>query len=80
MYQEIWVLPTFGLLLLEREKQVFMADPNMQPDLEGNDYILERQLKPEPRMDIIRKLAEAGIKPGSMIDISDGLASRILHM
>ncbi|MBK7029925.1 MAG: thiamine-phosphate kinase [Bacteroidales bacterium] len=69
-----------GLLLLEREKQVFMADPNMQPDLEGNDYILERQLKPEPRMDIIRKLAEAGIKPGSMIDISDGLASEILHI
>lgn len=69
-----------GLLLLEREKKVFLADPSMQPDLEGNDYILERQLKPEARMDIVRKLAEAGIQPTSMIDISDGLASEILHI
>jgi thiamine-monophosphate kinase len=69
-----------GLLLLEREKQVYLADPNMQPDLEGNDYILERQLKPEPRLDIIKKLGEAGILPNAMIDISDGLASEILHI
>lgn len=69
-----------GLLLLEREKAVFKANPDMQPDLKGNDYILERQLKPEARRDIIEKLAEEGIKPTSMIDISDGLASEILHL
>jgi thiamine-monophosphate kinase len=69
-----------GLLLLEREKKVFLADPNMQPDLEGSDYILERQLKPEARTDIVRKLADAGIIPTAMIDISDGLASEILHL
>jgi thiamine-monophosphate kinase len=69
-----------GLLLLEREKKVFLDDPNMQPDLEGYDYILERQLKPEARFDIIRQLNEAGVVPTSMIDISDGLASEILHI
>lgn len=69
-----------GLLLLEREKQVFKANPQMQPDLEGYDYVLERQLKPEARVDIIEKLREAGIKPTSMIDISDGLASEVLHL
>lgn len=69
-----------GLLLLEREKKVFEADPNMQPQLEGNDYILERQLKPEARFDVLRSLKDAGIKPSSMIDISDGLASEILHL
>ncbi|PKP52496.1 MAG: thiamine-phosphate kinase [Bacteroidetes bacterium HGW-Bacteroidetes-1] len=69
-----------GLLLLEREKAVFKANPNMQPDLEGYDYVLERQLKPEPRLNIVSQLKEAGIKPTSMIDISDGLASEILHL
>jgi thiamine-monophosphate kinase len=69
-----------GLLLLEREKKTFQANPDMQPELEGYDYALERQLKPEARMDIIRKLKEAGILPTSMIDISDGLASEILHI
>ncbi len=69
-----------GLLILEREKQVFKANPNMQPDLAGNDYVLGRQLKPEARKDIIEKLKEKGIKPTSMIDISDGLASEILHL
>ncbi|MCB9014963.1 MAG: thiamine-phosphate kinase [Lentimicrobiaceae bacterium] len=69
-----------GLLLLEREKEVFKADPSMQPDLDGNDYVLERQLKPEPRTDILIKLKEAGVKPTAMIDISDGLASEILHI
>ena len=69
-----------GLLVLEREKQAFKADPNMQPDLDGHDYILSRQLKPEARFDIINKLEELGIKPTSMIDISDGLASEILHI
>ena len=69
-----------GLLLLEREKSVFKEDPGMQPDLEGYDYILSRQLKPEPRADIIRVLKEKGIRPTSMIDISDGLGSEILHL
>jgi thiamine-monophosphate kinase len=69
-----------GLLLLEREKAAFKGDPNMQPDLEGYDYILERQLKPEPRTDIIRVLKESNVKPTAMIDISDGLGSEILHI
>lgn len=69
-----------GLLLLEREKEVFKKDPTMQPDLHGHDYILQRQLKPEPRFDILEKLRKAGIKPTAMIDISDGLASEILHI
>jgi thiamine-monophosphate kinase len=69
-----------GLLLLEREKAAFQFDPNLQPDLEGYDYILERQLKPEPRTDIIRLLKEMQIKPTAMIDISDGLGSEILHV
>lgn len=69
-----------GLLILEREKAAFMADPDMQPELHGYDYILERQLKPEARKDIIASLAHAGVKPTSMIDVSDGLASEILHL
>lgn len=69
-----------GLLLLEREKAVFKADPNMQPDFKGYDYVLERQLKPEARKDVIEKLKELKLKPTSMIDISDGLASEILHI
>jgi thiamine-monophosphate kinase len=69
-----------GLLLLEREKQVFKANPEMQPDLEGFDYPLERQLKPEARRDIVKLLNDAGVVPTSMIDISDGLASEILHI
>lgn len=69
-----------GLMILEREKQAFKADPNMQPDLAGHDYILERQLKPEARADILKILKEAGVKPTAMIDISDGLASEILHI
>ncbi|MDR0363846.1 MAG: thiamine-phosphate kinase [Bacteroidales bacterium] len=69
-----------GLLLLEREKQVFRANPNMQPDFEGVDYLLERQLKPEPRKDIIEMFRELDIKPTSMIDISDGLASELHHI
>ena len=69
-----------GLLILEREKQVFKADKNMQPDLSGFDYILERQLKPEPRPDIINALKGAKIKPTAMIDVSDGLASDIMHI
>ena len=69
-----------GLQLLEREKEVFKANPDMQPDLEGNDYLLERQLKPEARQDIIKFLKELEVKPTSMIDISDGLASEIFHL
>ena len=69
-----------GLLVLEREKQAFRADPNVQPDLEGHDYIVGRQLKPEARTDILDLLREAGVKPTAMIDISDGLASEILHI
>jgi len=69
-----------GLLLLEREKAGFLANPGMQPDLEGYDYILERQLKPEARKDIVKLFAENDVMPTSMIDISDGLASDILHI
>lgn len=69
-----------GLQLLEREKQVFLENPNIQPDLEGKDYIVERQLKPEARKDIVEALRKLGVKPTSMIDISDGLASEVLHI
>jgi thiamine-monophosphate kinase len=69
-----------GLQLLEREKLVYIENPNIQPDLEGKDYIIERQLKPEARKDIVELLKDIDIKPTSMIDISDGLASEILHI
>jgi len=69
-----------GLLLLEREKKVFQANPDMQPELEGYDYMIGRQLKPEARTDIREKLAQLGVMPTSMIDISDGLASETLHL
>lgn len=69
-----------GLQLLEREKKIFMESPGVQPDLDGNDYILERQLKPEARKDIPPLLKLLEVKPTSMIDISDGLASEILHL
>ena len=69
-----------GLQLLEREKLVYLENPNIQPDLEGKDYIVERQLKPEARQDVIQILKDIGVKPTSMIDISDGLASEILHI
>ncbi|MDG1147747.1 MAG: thiamine-phosphate kinase, partial [Crocinitomicaceae bacterium] len=69
-----------GLQILEREKVVYNANPEIQPDLDGHDYIIERQLKPEARHDIILFLKELGIKPTSMIDISDGLASEIMHI
>ncbi|MCE7067639.1 thiamine-phosphate kinase [Dyadobacter sp. CY326] len=69
-----------GLQLLEREKQVFLANPDMQPELEGKDYVIQRQLRPEARMDVVYELAEAGVVPTSMIDVSDGLASDLLHI
>jgi len=69
-----------GLQLLEREKQVFLANPNMQPELDGKDYVVQRQLRPEARMDVVFELDEAGVIPTSMIDLSDGLASDLLHI
>ncbi len=69
-----------GLQLLERENEVFKVNPNQQPQFDGYNYILERQLKPEARGDIVSLLKTLGIKPTSMIDISDGLSSEILHI
>lgn len=69
-----------GLQLLEREKSVFEANPDIQPDLDGHDYIMERQLKPEARVDVVRFLDELNVVPTSMIDVSDGLASEIMHI
>lgn len=70
-----------GLQLLEREKAVLKGgDKDLQPDFSGKEYLLERQLKPEARRDIIQKLAEEGIQPTSMMDISDGLSSELLHI
>lgn len=69
-----------GLQILEREKQVFLEDPNMQPDLEKYGYLVGRLLKSEARTDIISELGDAGVLPTSMIDLSDGLASDIFHV
>lgn len=69
-----------GLQLLEREKLIFLENPNIQPDLEGKDYIIERQLKPDARKDIIEILKDFDVKPTSMIDISDGLSSETIHI
>lgn len=69
-----------GLQLLEREKVVLKGDKDIQPDFSGKEYLLERQLKPEARKDIIEKLAAANIVPTSMIDISDGLSSELKHI
>lgn len=69
-----------GLQILEREHSVYLANPQMQPEMEGYDYILERQLKPEARTDIKKTLKDLDIKPTSMIDVSDGLSSEILHL
>jgi thiamine-monophosphate kinase len=69
-----------GLQLLEREKEIFRANPGIQPDLSGNDYILRRQLKPEARGDIFQVFKDIQLKPTAMIDISDGLSSEILHI
>jgi len=69
-----------GLQLLERENEVYKVNPKMQPQMEGYDYILERQLKPEARQDIIAAFQKLEIKPTSMIDISDGLSSEIMHL
>jgi thiamine-monophosphate kinase len=69
-----------GLTLLEREKRIYLESPGVQPDLEGEKYIVGRILKPEARKDIIEFLEEVGIIPTSMIDVSDGLSSEILHL
>ena len=69
-----------GLKVLEREKEVFKVNPNSQPDLDQYTYLVERQLKPEARKDIIRLLSDLKVKPTSMIDISDGLSSELLHI
>lgn len=69
-----------GLQVLEREKSVYKANPDIQPDLDGYDYLLERQLKPEARIDIVRYLDELGVQPTAMIDVSDGLASELFHL
>ena len=69
-----------GLQVLEREKQVFKVDPNNQPDLDAYSYLIERQLKPEARKDVGEILKELDVKPTSMIDISDGLSSEIMHI
>ena len=69
-----------GLQVLEREKQVFLDNPEIQPELEDKEYLVQRQLKPEARMDFIYELKELGVKPTSMIDISDGLGSELLHL
>ena len=69
-----------GLKVLQREKEVFKVNPKNQPDLDSYTYLIERQLKPEARLDIIMLLSELKIKPTSMIDISDGLSSELLHI
>ena len=69
-----------GLQVLEREKQVFEVNPDSQPDLTNYSYLMERQLKPEARKDVVGILKQLNVKPTSMIDISDGLSSEILHI
>ena len=69
-----------GLTLMEREKRIFMENPQIQPDLEGQDYIVGRLLKPEARKDIIEFLEKNDIQPTSMMDVSDGLSSEVLHI
>ncbi|MBL7874726.1 MAG: thiamine-phosphate kinase [Cyclobacteriaceae bacterium] len=69
-----------GLQVLEREKEVFLSNPDVQPDLEQYEYLVGRQLRPEARMDIVHELRERKCIPTSMIDISDGLASELFHL
>jgi thiamine-monophosphate kinase len=69
-----------GLLLLERENQLFRSDPEYKPQLDGHHYVLERQLKPEARKDLGKILEDAKVKPTAMIDVSDGLSSDLLHI
>src|SRR5690606_11334040 len=69
-----------GLQVLEKEKQVFLANPQMQPQLEPYDYVVKRQLKPQARMDMVYELQDFNVIPTAMIDISDGLASELFHI
>ncbi|MEY2941873.1 MAG: Thiamine-phosphate kinase, partial [Bacteroidota bacterium] len=69
-----------GLHSLEREKQVFLSNPDMKPELEGKSYVVLRQLKPMARFDMIHEFRDLGVVPTSMIDCSDGLASEIIHL
>lgn len=69
-----------GLLLLEREKKIFLENPKIQPDLEGEKHIVGRLLKPEARVDVVEYFASSGVRPTAMIDVSDGLSSEILHI
>jgi len=69
-----------GLLFLEREKKIFLESPGVQPDLEGEAYVVGRLLKPEARKDIVEFLGDSEIMPTAMMDISDGLSSEILHL
>lgn len=69
-----------GLQILEREKAVYKVNPNNQPDLDAYSYIIERQLKPEARKDIVKLLRDLNVKPTAMIDISDGLSSEVMHL
>lgn len=69
-----------GLLLMEREKKIYLENPEIQPDLSGREYIMQRLMKPEARRDIIKWLTEHNIKPTAMMDISDGLSSELFHI
>lgn len=69
-----------GLQILEREKQIYLEHPGVQPELENAQYLIERHLKPEARRDVIRFFKEAGLKPTAMMDVSDGLSSDIRHI
>lgn len=69
-----------GLLILEREKVTYAKNPEWQPDLQSYDYVVGRQLKPEARLGLMRKFQDMGIRPSSMMDVSDGLASEIHHL
>ncbi len=69
-----------GLQLLEREKQIYLQHPGVQPSLDGRAYVVGRQLKPEARIDVVSWLGSKGIRPSSMIDVSDGLSSDLLHI
>ena len=69
-----------GLQLLEREREVGAGQKDFQPDFSGREYILERQLKPEARKDVIAELKKAGVQPTAMMDVSDGLSSELLHI
>ncbi|MBQ9585923.1 MAG: thiamine-phosphate kinase [Muribaculaceae bacterium] len=69
-----------GLQLLERERAASAGQKDFQPDFAGHEYLLERQLKPEPRADVIAELRELGIRPTAMMDVSDGLSSELLHI